>query len=135
MLYARSLWFLPLVLAACDGTTPIAAPTGASLPAQPVASEAVDEANRIACAIAPATVFARTCIIENANDATGRLLTIRHPDGGFRRFRITTDGRGVITADGAEPAAIAVTRNNEIEVSIGGDRYRFPATVRGTPRK
>ncbi len=135
MLRFRFLTLVPMALAACDGTTPIAAPTGASLPAQPVASDAVDETNRIACAIAPSTAFARTCIIESANNATGRLLTIRHPDGGFRRFRITTDGRGVITADGAEPAAVAVTGNNEIEVTIGGDRYRLPATVRGSPRK
>lgn len=135
MLRARSCWSLPLVLAACDGTTPIAAPTGANLPAQPVASAAVDEANRLSCAIAPATAFVPTCIVEIASDTTGRVLTIRHPDGGFRRLRITTDGRGVITADGAQPAVVNVTGANEIEVTVSGDRYRLPATIREATRK
>lgn len=135
MLRARPFWSLPLVLAACDGTTPIAAPTGANLPAQPFASDVVDQANRVSCAIAPATAYVPTCIIEIANDEAGRVLTIRHPNGGFRRLRITTDGRGVITADGAQPAVVNVTGPNEIEVTIGGDRYRLPATVRGAARK
>lgn len=135
MLRAHSFWFLLLVLAACDGTTPIAAPTGANLPAQPVASDVVDQANRVSCAIAPATGFTPTCIIESANDEAGRVLTVRHPDGGFRRLRITTDGRGVITADGAQPAVVNVTGANEIEVTVSGDRYRLPATVRGAAPK
>lgn len=135
MLRRYSLWYLPLALAACDGTTPIAAPTGANAPAQPVATDVVHESNRISCAVAPAADFARTCIIESASDATGRLLTIRHPDGGFRRLRIASDGRGVIAADGAEAATVAVIGNNEIDVSIGGDRYRLPATIRETPPK
>ncbi len=135
MLRPHSLWYLPLALAACDGTTPIAAPTGANLPAQPVATDVVEELNRISCAIAPATSFSRTCIVETGEDASGRLLTVRHPDGGFRRLRIASDGRGVIAADGAEAATVAVTSQTEIEVSIGGDRYRLPATIRETTPK
>lgn len=135
MLRPYSRWYLPLALAACDGTTPIAAPTGTNMPAQPVATDVVDDINRISCAIAPATAFVPTCIVEITSDTNGRVLTIRHPDGGFRRLRITSDGRGVITADGAELAAVAVTGNNEIEVTVSGDRYRLPATIREATRK
>ena len=59
-----------------------------------------------------------------------QVLTIRHPDGGFRRLRITADGRGVIAADGAEPARVSVIGPADIEVAVGGDRYRLPATVK-----
>lgn len=125
------LGFVALTVTACDGTTPIAAPTGAGAPAQPVSTETVDESDRISCAIAPATALARTCIVETAQDADGQLLTIRHPDGGFRRFRVTTDGRGVIAADGAEVAIVKLVSDHEIEVAIGGDRYMLPATTSG----
>jgi hypothetical protein len=35
-----------------------------------------------------------------------------------------------MAADGAEPANVRIVGPNLIEVSIGGDRYRLPATVR-----
>ncbi len=56
------------------------------------------------------------------------MLTVRHPDGGFRRFAVTSDGSGLVSADGAEPAAVSL-RDGGIEVVVGTDRYRFPATV------
>jgi hypothetical protein len=59
------------------------------------------------------------------------MLTIRHDDGGFRRFRVLKDGRGVVTADGAEPALVSTIGSNAIEVQVGQDRYRLPATVKG----
>ena len=100
-----------------------------------MAGKPTDSVERIACALAPATAFMPTCIVERAADATGPILTIRHPDGGFRRLRIATDGRGVMSADGAESATVRVIGKNEIEVSIGQDRYRLPATVRGAGGK
>ena len=57
------------------------------------------------------------------------LLTLRHPSGGFRRLEVVTDGRGVISADGAEPAKVATVGTSLIEVSVGDDRYRLPAVV------
>ncbi|WP_374138870.1 MULTISPECIES: hypothetical protein [unclassified Sphingomonas] len=131
MLRACILGLISFAATGCDGTTPIAAPTGASLPAQPVSTDSVDEADRITCAIAPASALTRTCIVETAQDADGQLLTIRHPDGGFRRLRVTTDGRGVIAADGAEVAIVKLVSDYEIEVAIGGDRYMLPATTSG----
>lgn len=128
---SRAYLFLLLLLplSACDGTTPIAAPTGKQLPAQPVAREAVAAEARIACAIAPSATFAPTCIFERSTDAAGPVLTIRHPDGGFRRLRITSDGRGVIAADGADLARVKIIGANQIEVAIAGDQYRLPATI------
>ncbi len=62
-------------------------------------------------------------------ELVGGLLTLRHPSGGFRRLEVVTDGRGVISADGAEPAKVATVGTSLIEVSVGSDRYRLPAVV------
>ena len=58
------------------------------------------------------------------------LLTLRNPNGGFHRLRIVNDGHGVVAADGAEAATVAIAGTGQIEVAIGGDRYRLPATIR-----
>lgn len=72
----------------------------------------------------------RTCTVEQVRDADGLVLTLRHPDGGFRRLRVTADGRGVIAADGAEPVKVTIVGPGDIEVAVGGDHYRLPATVK-----
>ena len=51
--------------------------------------------------------------------------------GGFRRLQVATDGRGVIAADGADVASVKVVSPGSIEVAVGDDRYRLPATVKG----
>ena len=73
------------------------------------------------------------CTVERSTDRDGMVLTIREPDGGFRRLRVTRDGRGVVAADGAEPARVSVRDATSIDVAIGTDRYRLPATI-GTAR-
>ena len=83
----------------------------------------------IDCAVAGATAFERACIVERGESG---ILTIRHPDGGFRRLTIADDGRGVTAADGATAAEVQVIAGNRIEVTIGEDRYRLPATVRAS---
>lgn len=60
----------------------------------------------------------------------GTVLTVNAPDGGFRRLLVASDGRGVVAADGAEPAVVTPLDTHTIEVAIGGDRYRLPATVK-----
>ena len=85
--------------------------------------------SRIACAQGDAA-FASTCTIEPSQGKDGLVLTIRHPDGAFRRLLVTQDGRGVIAADGAEAAKVAITGTDGIEVALGGNRYRLPATVK-----
>ena len=88
------------------------------------------EDGKINCRIGAATSFARVCTIERVQGQAGTILIIRKPDGGFRRLLVTTDGRGVVAADGAEPARVTVTGDGRIDVSVGGDHFRLPATVR-----
>ena len=76
--------------------------------------------------------FTRMCAIDRTQTQDGLYLTIRHPDGGFRRLLVTTDGRGVVAADGAETAVVTPLGPTEIEVALGGGRYRLPATVKPT---
>jgi hypothetical protein len=100
---------------------------------QEVEKEAVDD-GKIACAVSGATAFSRSCYLEQSQTEQGLLLTVRHADGGFRKLQVVKDGRGVIAADGADKASVAIIGPKEIEVTLSGDRYRIPATV-GTPPK
>ena len=114
---------LLLPLSACGREQP----TSAQVEAQQRGDTASD--TRIACARGDAA-FASTCTIEQAQGRDGLILTIRHPDGAFRRLLVTQDGRGVIAADGAEVAKVTITGADGIEVALGGDRYRLPATIK-----
>ena len=89
---------------------------------------AADPDDLIECAVAGATAFARECAVEQSRVDGETILIVRHPDGGFRRFEVTGDGTGVATADGAQAAAVTL-RPDGIEVAVGTDRYRFPATI------
>lgn len=92
-----------------------------------------DAKGEIVCARAGSNDFARTCTVDRADSEAGLMLTLRHPDGAFRRLLVTRDGRGVVAADGAEKAVVKVIGTGEIEVTLGGDRYRLPATVKSKP--
>lgn len=86
---------------------------------------------KIDCALAGVRDFALSCSVDRTQSAEGLTLTVRNPDGGFHRLQVVSDGRGVIAADGAEAAKVTVIGDGRIEVAIGGDRYRLPATVKG----
>lgn len=88
-----------------------------------------DPDSLIECAI-DSTAFARECTVERHVTDGALTLVVRHPDGGFRRFEVLTDGRGVATADGADLAQVRLA-DGGIEVTVGEDRYRLPATVSG----
>ena len=85
--------------------------------------------DRIECRIGNARQFERFCTLERGTGADGPTLTVRMPDGGFRRLLVTDDGRGVVAADGAEPAEVTIIDQDRIEVDIGDDTFRLPATV------
>jgi hypothetical protein len=85
----------------------------------------------IPCALHGARAFGNGCSVERSTTQEGLVLILHHPDGGFRRLLVTTDGRGVVAADGSEQASVAVVGPGMIEVAIGEDRYRLPATVKG----
>ena len=82
----------------------------------------------IACALAGKAEFAPACAVERNRDGDTLFLTVRHPDGGFRRFEVLKDGRGLAPADGMKPADVKLS-GDLLEVTIDGDRYRFPATA------
>ena len=113
-----------LLLAACHAPSTTATD-------QPVA----DTADRIGCARGAETM-SRVCTVDRQVGDTGLVLTVRRPDGAFRRLLVTKDGRGVIAADGAARAVVTIVAPDMIDVAIGGDRYRLPATIgtKPTPR-
>ncbi|HEV2746310.1 MAG TPA: hypothetical protein VGW34_03305 [Allosphingosinicella sp.] len=95
-----------------------------------VTDRTTPSSKRIACAVDGAAALAPVCTAERSAGAEGTILTLRHPSGGFRRLLIATDGRGVVAADGAARPVVTAVAADEIEVALGGDRYRLPATVR-----
>ena len=108
-------------LAACGSEAPEVVSNGAA-PPPPGAPD-----NRIDCRPEGTPDFARACTVETFDSDEGRLLTIRKADGGFRRLRVTTDGTGVVAADGAQRAHVSLLPDGRAEVEIGGDRFRLPA--------
>lgn len=137
----RFAFLLPLTLglSACDGMTPIDAPTKADAPATPLGKERASPDDRVSCALGGATIFTDRCSVETRTDEIGLVLIIRHPDGGFRRLRVTTDGTGLMVADGAEKAKIRLIESQDddgksaagrqIEVSVADERYILRATI------
>ncbi len=84
---------------------------------------------QIACALGGGAGFTPVCAVDRAQVDGHGVLVVRHPDGGFRRFAVLADGRGLAAADGAEVAQVAVAEKL-LEVRVGEDRYRFPFTVK-----
>jgi hypothetical protein len=83
----------------------------------------------IECALDGAADFKRVCEVEKADVDGARVLIVRHPDGGFRRFDVLTDGRGLGVADGADEAKLTV-EGDILAVTVDNDRYRFPMTLK-----
>ncbi len=87
---------------------------------------------KIDCAVSGQKELTRSCLTEKISGRDGQSLIIRHANGGFRRFRILTDGRGLQAAEGAEKIAITVLDNGKIEVVVAGDRYQLPAQIKAS---
>lgn len=82
------------------------------------------EGETISCAIGAGSALAPACQVERDKDAAGAIVTIRQPDGGFRRLRSVA---GVWeAADGAFAADSAIAANGQVEVTVAGDRYLMP---------
>ncbi|TKW75114.1 MAG: hypothetical protein DI610_04665 [Staphylococcus hominis] len=93
------------------------------------AAATAEDGGRVLCAVDGARAFQRSCAVDRNQGETGLVLTVRHPDGAFHRLLVTKDGRGVVAADGAQPAEVTIVDGDSIEVAIADDRYRLPATV------
>ena len=108
-------------------------PLAACQPADPQ-NATLEADGRIDCRIGNDDQYQRFCSVERERTDQGLLLTVRKPDGGFRRLIATRDGRGVVAADGAEPAEVTIVGDNLIEVAIAGDHFRLPARVGPVPQ-
>jgi hypothetical protein len=115
---------LLLLLSACGD------PGAATERALAAAGQKAADDGQLECAVEGAENFERVCTMERVSGPEGTTLTVRHPSGGFRRLLVTNDGRGVVAADGADPALVSIVADNQIEVTIAGDRYRLPARVK-----
>ena len=82
------------------------------------------------CRMRGAARFEPICTVERTSSPDGTVLVVRAPDGGFRRFLVVRDGRGVMAADGAEPVRVRPDGPRHIEVTAGDMNYRLPAVVR-----
>ncbi len=92
-------------------------------------AQAADD-GRIECAINGDSSFSSGCQTERLSGENGVTLIVRHPDGGFRRFNVLTDGRGLEAADGSEKATIEIVEDNRILVSVGSDKYLMSARMK-----
>jgi|GEM_PF-333840 len=118
---------MPVFLAACQPSDGDDVPDPAELAKEPVDYDFDDE---IECALNGGQEFSPFCRVQRVKQDDGSMvLVVRHPDGGFRRFLVLTDGRGLEAADGSEEAASAVV-DGRLDITVGQDRYRFPATVK-----
>lgn len=87
---------------------------------------------QIACAVSGAQEFSEVCAVDRVQADGTMILIVRHPDGAFRRFEVVKDGRGLIAADGAEPAKTEIA-GDKLSVSIADHRYLFPAKIQSSP--
>ena len=84
----------------------------------------------IECALAGSGTFERQCTLERGE---GGVLTVHHPDGGFRRVEFAVGPSGVIPADGSDKGQIQTMPDGRIEWTIDRDRYRLPAQTGTQP--
>jgi hypothetical protein len=99
----------------------------------PLASSqnAVNRGEPIECLVPGQSGFEEACSVEESSSPDGKVLTVRSPDGEFRRLLIVSDGRGLIAADGAEEIKVKPAGSGKIDVSTGDIVWRLPARVRG----
>jgi hypothetical protein len=123
-IYSASVLGLALTLSGC-GDKPKEVP---KTEAQ-VAAQVEENQNLIPCAVDGAAALAKMCTYETANGEQGLTIIVRHAEGGFRRFLVTNDGN-VLAADGAGQAGFTMVGADHIEVTLDGDRYQLPATIK-----
>ena len=121
---------LTILLTACDNRPDNAVLADAE---QRAADHAGDD-GKIECAIDGASDFTRGCLTERLSGDGGVTMIIRHPDGGFRRFNVLTDGHGLEAADGFDKAQISIIEDGKILVTVGPDRYLLPAQIKSTAK-
>lgn len=117
---------LTILLTACENRPDNAVLADAE---QRAAAEAGED-GKIECAIDGESDFSRDCSTERLTGEGGITMIIRHPDGGFRRFNVLTDGHGLEAADGFDKAKISIVEDGKILVTVGPDKYLLPAQIK-----
>ena len=107
-------------LAACSSQSPA---SGAAEQAGEAAAAAV---TTVPCALAGAKTFEASCEAERRAMGGKTIVTLRHPDGGFRRLVELEGGKSFAAADGSDEVALEAN-GKDIEVTLGDDHYLFPA--------
>lgn len=88
----------------------------------------------IECALGEGAEFGPDCLVEKVAGEQGSEFVVRHPDGKFRRLRIAENRGGMVAIDGADEASnVLVGQPEVLQVTVGADRYRFPATLDAQP--
>ncbi len=92
--------------------------------------QAAEGATRIDCALGEGSEFGPDCLVEKVAGEQASEFVVRHPDGAFRRFRIAADRSGMTAVDGADEAVNERAGDPPVlQVTVGADRYRFPADL------
>lgn len=86
-----------------------------------------DGRDTIPCAMREGEALAADCRIDIVEDARGHVLILSTPAGGFRRFRVATDGT-VSAADGAEEARTVADAVHML-IAVGSERYAVPLAM------
>ena len=117
---------IALLLSACSSGGD--AGQQAAVQAQGGAADAAkpDAPGSVPCALAGARSFTGSCKVERLTAGGKTIITVRHPNGGFRRLVELEGGKRFAAADGSDE--VSIERNgSEIEVTLGDDHYLFPA--------
>lgn len=89
----------------------------------------VEGSEPIPCLLQGSSDYKMLCTIDRMVTPEGTVLTVRAPDGAFRRLLVVNDGRGVAPADGAEPVKVEPAGSDRIAVTADGIVYRLPAKI------
>lgn len=91
--------------------------------------QAEEGAPTIECSLGEGSDFGPDCMVEREEIDGQTVLTVRHPDGGFRRFVQLNDGQGLAELDGADEVNRSLD-GSTLVIEVGQDSYRFDANVR-----
>lgn len=123
-----SAFMLAALLAACSSNN--ATDAEAASAAGRTGSGTPGAVASVPCALVGAKSFTADCSVEREVRQGKTLVTVHHPDGGFRRLIELEGGKRFAAADGSDQVSI-VANGREVEVTLGDDHYLFPAAAPG----
>src|SRR3546814_17397673 len=88
--------------------------------------EMADIDGKLYCAVDGAHELTQSCTLERIAGPEGHVPVLHHPGGGFRRFRIVSDGPGVITADVSEHDHLALAGGTMLYLHVHKKHYPLP---------